>query len=160
MNAKQRTIAILLLVAGLIVSACRLGGLLGPVPTSIPPLPPTSATIAGIETPITVGGAELLIAMATNDTSLYDSGPFAIQHPPEETILHIEAQVVSGNIDLNTLANSISLTDENGKQYLPVSYGNEKPFWEFMVPIASKSFMLHFPDCQTVKLDSILKMVP
>ena len=114
--------------------------------------------IAGIEVPITVDGAKLLIVMATNDTK---SGHFNIQaSSPEETILYVEAQIVSGNIDLNTFANGISLTDDNGKKCLLVSYGTEKPFWVFMVPKASKSFTLHFPDGQMIKLDPILKMVP
>jgi hypothetical protein len=147
MNARQRTIYILVLVMSLILSGC------GPASA------PTASAIAGIETPITVEGVKLIIVMATNDTELYDSGPFDIQHSAEETIIHIEAQIVSGTID-HPFAKGVSLTDNKGKQCPLASYDLGKPYWEFRVPKASKSFTLHFPDGQKVKLDPILKMVP
>ena len=147
MNARQITISILVLVMSLILWGCG------------PAFAPTPSAIAGIETPITVEGVKLIIVMATNDPELYDPGDFAIQHSPEETIIHIEAQIVSGTID-HPFAKGVSLTDNKGKQCPLASYDLGKPYWEFRVPKASKSFTLHFPDGQKVKLDPILKMVP
>ena len=155
----NRTMILLVFVLGLTILSCKT--LLPGTPTTAPIQPtPTSGSIKGIESPITVNGAELLIVLVTNDTTLYDSGPFSVQTQPGQTVLHIEAKIVSGNIDLGTFAKGISLTDESGNQCPLVSYGSEKPFWEFMAPKASKSFTLHFSDGQTIKLDSILKMVP
>lgn len=162
MNIRIRIVVIIMALCTLLaISGCAFfGQLLSPAFTPTPASTPTPTAIAGIQTPITVDGAGLLIVMATNDPALYESGAFAIQTQPGETVLHVEAQTVSGNIDLGTFAQGVYLTDENGNKCPLVSYGNEKPFWEFMVPKTSKSFTLHLPDGQTIKLDSILKMIP
>jgi len=134
-------------------------------PTFTPDPNATPIPMARMDVPIIVGDAKILIVMATNDPKKI-SDPFFIDitHSPEETTLYVEAQIVSGNFD--PFADGISLTDENGK---PCPRGStswvdivefKNPYWEFTVPKASKSFTLHFPDGQLVKLDLILEMVP
>jgi hypothetical protein len=165
MNAKRIAMMITIcffLTVSLSLSGCGPGQMFGPTMTPTPTQTPAPTQIptVDIKSPVTVGSAQLLIVMATNDTTLYDTGPFAIQHAPDVTILHVEGKIVSGTIDLSTFSNDISLTDGNGNKCSLVSSGTEKPFWEFMVPVASKSFTLHLPDGQLVNLDSILKIVP
>lgn len=133
--------------------------------TATPESTPGPVVMAQIDVPITVDGATLLILLATNDSQKFNDSFFIdMTHSAEQTTLYIEAQIVSGKFD--PFANDISLTDDNGKQYSPVSISwvdlvaGEKPFWEFVVPIDSKSFTLHFPDGQLIKLDLILEMIP
>lgn len=122
--------------------------------------PGSQDLVLDAKSPLAVEGAELLIVLATNDTRLYDSGPFVIQHAADVTILHVEGRLVSGNLNLAAFGAGISLTDENGDPCALVSSGTEEPFWEFMVPATSRSFTLHLPDGQLVSLDSILQLVP
>ena len=101
--------------------------------TATPESTPGSVVIAKIDVPITVDGAKLLIVLATNDTQKFNDSFFIdMTQSAEETTLYVEAQIVSGKFD--PFAEGISLTDENGKQYSPVSTGwvgfidGKKPF--------------------------------
>lgn len=127
----------------------------------------TSIPIVKVDAlPVTVNGAKLLIVMATNDIKKINNEFFFFdeQLSSKKTTLYVEAQIVSGNFDPD--ADDISLTDENGKQYSLGTMGFadisglKKLFWTFIVPKASKSFTLHFPDGQMVKLDPVLDLVP
>jgi hypothetical protein len=160
MNIKKICYCTLLIVT--IVSMTGCGSQASPTPTVTPtaaltatPTPEPYLDPAG---PITVDGAKLSIVLATDDTSLYDSGPFAVQHEPDVIILHVEAKIESGEVDLGKLSEQVSLLDDKGNKCPLVSSGTEKPFWEFMAPINSESFLLQFPGDQIVKLDSILKL--
>ncbi|MHC1781444.1 MAG: hypothetical protein AB9891_01555 [Anaerolineaceae bacterium] len=132
-------------------------------PTALPTAPatatPTPVPYVDISKPVKVDGAELKFIQATDDTSLYDSGPFAVQHADDVTVLHVEAEIVSGDIDLETFQDGVALIDEKGEDLAMISYSVEKPFWEFLVPITSKSFILQLPDGQMVKLDPILNLL-
>lgn len=149
---------LIITLIGSLISACSPTQSSSSTTVPTPINTPTPNALIGIETPINIGDGELLIVLATNNTQLYDSGTFEIQHSSEETILHVEGQIVSGTIDLNTLGTDISLTDENGEQCSLVSSGTDEPVWEFLVPIDSKSFTIHLSDGKSIILDSILNI--
>lgn len=149
---------IILVITVMFLSAC--GGQSAVTPTAeeteaAPAATPTSSPVAGIETPIKIAGAELKITLATTDSTAYDSGPFSVQTDPGTKLIHIEAAVISGSPDFTILNQDVSLVDGKGKDCQLVSFGNEKPLWEFIVPDGEKSFTLTFGDGQTVVLDSI-----
>ncbi|MHC1781445.1 MAG: hypothetical protein AB9891_01560 [Anaerolineaceae bacterium] len=150
-----------LIVMLLFITGCA--GQTAAAPTALPTAPataaPTAVPFVDITKPVKVDGAELKFVLATDDTSLYDSGPFTVQHADDVTVLHVAAEIVSGNLDLETFQDGIALFDENGEDLAMVSYSTEKPFWEFLAPLASKSFILQLPDGQLVKLDPILNLL-
>jgi len=145
---------------GFVLGGCGPGELLGPTLTPTPEPTPTPDAIAGIDTPITVSDAQLLIVTATNDPSQYSTGGFGVKlSSPDVILFYVEARVVSGDVDLTALMKTISLTDENDVNCSMVASGTEKPFWLFAVPKSSQSFTLHLGD-ESIVLDTILDMVP
>lgn len=119
--------------------------------------------------PIVVNGLNLQFVSANlQDTFTLGPGDTNVPHNAGDTLLVIEAKVLSGDLQkVTALKGEVFLTDETLTIRVPGISGSRTSsdqgngaFWVFAVPKTARSFELHFPGPITVKLDPIVSGSP
>ena len=136
-----------------------------PSPTPLPTFTSTFLPQDGIVTPLTIQGLEFQLLSATFQDSFESSGQVHTPARDTDTLLVIEAMILSG--DYQTIhewakANLVTLTGLDEANYLvditltSSDSGGEKIIWVIAVPKGQESFRLNLPDGYMINLYSFL----